>query len=672
MPRTSIVRRYPLEVLERICWALFDRPSKISQWHLGRCTLVNLARTCKFFSEPALNVLWHSITDIAVLLLVLPKNVYERCLVQDGDAILDGFRLNLTVRLKETHVARLLAYGRRVRKVCYDAELRSSVIAGLTAAPSAYDHLAEALGHRTLLPSVKVLKFKIRPLAPVSIFRSFHVLFGPKLNRLAIHQHAASWRAKGPPPITQETEEQFARMLSKLKDVAPALRMLHITMISGGEIMAAAASKYLPTFQNLVSLILYDSNLLLTPDAILRIGGIPQLHTLMFNACHPSWDDEQVAQVLQIPSLFLELRTVRITSPSLALPTKLLALVGSPHLKSITITATTPIPRIEIDPLFATIGALPSRTLLNTIYIDAGWQCGVLPCDDAGVTMPARLPNGGPCVPEPIGEEALRPLLALSSLEDVVLHVECPFDVDDALLDRFASSWRGLGRLILGKSTWGMLYEGDLKQSRALARGAQSRASNAVPGQVALEASGLLEANGPPTEAVVEGPEVPWQKKSSDDWIKPRATLFGLIAFAQRCPCIDMLGFELNADLSTLPPARLETRPMLGAPCSPLDTLNVGLSPIEDPYVVAAFLADSFPRLGDIQSAWEDMELESIRGGDDDDGDDGPGGDLVERERWSIARTYRVRWEKVLKLVPKFASIRAQERRWKLRMAGET
>ncbi|KAI0647927.1 hypothetical protein C8Q79DRAFT_1008307 [Trametes meyenii] len=199
MPCISVIRRCPLEVLEKICQALKIDTSETSRRHLSRCTLLNIARTCKFLSELALNILWHVIPDIAVLLLILPKDAYERCLVRESGGILVDLRLNMTAHLLETPFPQLLVYGRRVRRICYTVDMRNNGTAGLTAAPSAYDSLAEALGHRTLLPNLEVLKYKIRPNTPLSIFRSFHVLFGPKLEWLAMHRYAASWQAVKPP-----------------------------------------------------------------------------------------------------------------------------------------------------------------------------------------------------------------------------------------------------------------------------------------------------------------------------------------------------------------------------------------------------------------------------------------------------------------------------------------
>ncbi|KAI0647926.1 hypothetical protein C8Q79DRAFT_1008306 [Trametes meyenii] len=253
-----------------------------------------------------------------------------------------------------------------------------------------------------------------------------------------------------------------------------------------------------------------------------------------------------------------------------------------------------PIPRMEIDSLLAAISALPSRACLDTVCLEADRGCDVLPCDDAGALISKRLPNGWRCIPKSIDEEALCPLFALPMLTDIMLRISCPFDVDDALLDKC------------------FVVAGALASSSASRHGACCTKVTS-------------------SKAVL--------------WLDVRTI-------------INVLGFELNADLSILPRARFEKRPMLGAPHRPLKTLNVGHSPIEDPYAVAAFLADSFPWLDDIQNSWENMAHDWY------DGDDYDGVDevWVEPEWWSTTQKYRIRWKRVSKLVPMFASIRAQER----------
>jgi hypothetical protein len=50
-------------------------PGTLSVWRkLGSSTLARLARTCKAFTEPALDNLWHYQTSLVPLILCLPQD----------------------------------------------------------------------------------------------------------------------------------------------------------------------------------------------------------------------------------------------------------------------------------------------------------------------------------------------------------------------------------------------------------------------------------------------------------------------------------------------------------------------------------------------------------------------------------------------------------------------
>lgn len=80
----TALQRLPLSVKEHICRQLINEGDGIplaTQMVLGGgsgSTLAALARTCRLFHEPALNVLWHSIPDIFVLFYSLPSTCYQK------------------------------------------------------------------------------------------------------------------------------------------------------------------------------------------------------------------------------------------------------------------------------------------------------------------------------------------------------------------------------------------------------------------------------------------------------------------------------------------------------------------------------------------------------------------------------------------------------------------
>lgn len=148
------------------------------------------------------------------------------------------------------------------------------------------------------------------------------------------------------------------------------------------------------------------------------------------------------------------------------------------------------------------------------------------------------------------------------------------------------------------------------------------------------------------------GPGRPFRNIEED--AQPLVSLVGLISFAQLCPNLHTLALSL----SPVPGyAHREVRPSFGRPHRALRNLHVGYSKIEETQVLptAVFLSDVFPKV-DIdcdwpfeESVWED------------------GAEFTEAERDEILEqaVYRDRWNKVAwQLVPAFAKVRKQERKW--------
>ncbi|KAI1798257.1 hypothetical protein LXA43DRAFT_1078464 [Ganoderma leucocontextum] len=130
------------------------------------------------------------------------------------------------------------------------------------------------------------------------------------------------------------------------------------------------------------------------------------------------------------------------------------------------------------------------------------------------------------------------------------------------------------------------------------------------------------------------------------DGYSPATTLLGLIPFALLCPELEVLGIPINTDMSTMPPNLLERCPGRGAVASNVYQLEVGLSIVNDPVPVAAFLSDLFPNLRRVYTAWTD------------DMEDAMDGDIGTPEE------IRERWDEVALLVGSFRNVRRQERIW--------
>lgn len=434
----------------------------------------------------------------------------------------------------------------------------------------------------------------------LEVFRSFHIMFGPKLWALHICSFLRSNLSGNAKRPTRTEQKAFVQMLHKLADIKPRLQGLYIwTDLNSSATMAASVASAVCVFDHLVSLQLPNcSALLLDPAAFGHLARLPGLRELDCELGRSEgWAD--LAASLALHPSFPALRNLGLTTPTFALSTTLLHFVESPYLTELMINGEHDTPRDEIDPLLVAVAGLRSAKTIKKLCVTAS----VVP--SGTVTGAARLPsiNRKP-PPQPIDRATLGPLFTMPWLYEVVLDIICPFDVDDALLEACAKAWPALNVLKLGfDDPWGLLAEGDFTDNNW-------HDANGGTSQHPSSGRTIREVLPPGTK----------NADSADVWRKPRATLFGLIALTQRCPELRVLLVELNASLKAVPPALLEARPSgpRGAPMPVrINRLDVGLSPIEDPYAVAAFLSDWMSDMDSLRSGWID-----IMDGDGDDADD--------------------------------------------------
>ncbi|KAI9058492.1 hypothetical protein FKP32DRAFT_1597589 [Trametes sanguinea] len=572
----------------------------------GFKTVANLSLTCKHIRDSALDVMWHAIPNITAVFHILPGRLYRRESKSrsDGDTeavycFQDGVR--------KEDLKSFFAYARRVRAI--DISKFSDFPTVGYAAPSVYDVLATFLQGQPLCPNIKLLRYYHRNSMPLSVFRSFHILFGPQLQEVDLGSRNIL-------PVNRREDgddEHCANMLRMLKARASTLRKLQITLNLSGNLMQSAVTPLVCalTNPNLVSVQL-ARGLPLEPEAFFYLGSLPSLQVLSVGVNDDTWTTYLASDPHENShSLFPSLRKLQILVRTLAVPIKLLSFVVSPKLNELNVTAYGRVLRHELCPVFTAIASIPSsRSNLITLFVRIEDVLrGTQAVPDADPTARSRWSEADH-IPDPIGEKTLEPLLAMTQLEDITLEIDCPFDIDDALMRRFAASWRNLNRLGL-KSDF-------------------------------------------PVSEYPEG-----SVNQLDFWRTPRASIASLQAFAELCPKLTVLSVEFDANLAKVPRWLREPRPQYTTPLRPLTTLCVGLSTIQDPLSVAAFLSAWFPSLLDVYHGWDALEED-----DDEDSDAEREDSIIEYDDWSEERAARVRWERVQYLIAQFAEIRRQERQW--------
>ncbi|KAI0660318.1 hypothetical protein C8Q70DRAFT_1044341 [Cubamyces menziesii] len=148
------------DVTQKLLEAILETPG-------GRRSVSRLARTCKAFKEPALNVLWRDLDSLTPLLGLFPSTILRR-------ARRPG--LGLTKPPEKQDWVRFLAYAERVRSIAY---VESSGNIHPTILPLLDEH--KPVQH--LLPNLTSLTWKVESAASLERCRMF---LGPKVEAVVL------------------------------------------------------------------------------------------------------------------------------------------------------------------------------------------------------------------------------------------------------------------------------------------------------------------------------------------------------------------------------------------------------------------------------------------------------------------------------------------------------
>ncbi|KAI0756766.1 hypothetical protein C8Q80DRAFT_1091762 [Daedaleopsis nitida] len=148
------------DVTQKLLETILDTPG-------GRRSVSRLARTCKAFKEPALNVLWRDLDSLTPLLGLFPSTLLKR-------ARRPG--LGLTKAPERDDWARVLAYAARVKSVAY-VEMSGNI------APSILPMLEENRPVPYILPNLTSLTWKVETAPNLERCRMF---MGPHVEAVVL------------------------------------------------------------------------------------------------------------------------------------------------------------------------------------------------------------------------------------------------------------------------------------------------------------------------------------------------------------------------------------------------------------------------------------------------------------------------------------------------------
>ena len=545
----------PAEVFRRICQCLMVDIRRALEFDSEAANaILSLTRTCKQSLEPALDTIWHTIPTVACLLYAMPQDlwiaedVYEsanavgvshtrlvRSIFVSYPECAHCCRQSFVRSPRESDFARIEYYTRRVRQVIMDFQYThlSRVARFHIVAPGVLHAFVARYPDGKLFPYLQVLRMACMAEDPTALPPYTPVFFTPSLNDVFYCPYTMQ--------VSDMQDFGCCGMLEKLQRRSPSLRRLGLIVYPDKRCnaLSLAVSRVICGFHALESLT--NENIPLSLDAIRHLATLPSLQDLFTKlVATPGASHLELFRGSKHAIYFPALKKLKlIHERGLSVCTTTVGSVRSTVFESVEICCVESIPLKHIAEFFKVLAGLPeTKSSLQCVSISINKLR-----DD-----PARFP---------ITRKTLKPLLKLSNLRDVNIHIHHPMHIDDGLLCDMAYAWPNLFRLEL-RVRW------------------------------------PLEDSAPP------------------------ATLAGLIPFVNACPSLSELGVAIRTDLSYVPQSLHELRPRCRALEHGLEILDVGRSEIQDPLAVAAFLFDLFPKLGAVVCDWP-LEEDGWADGEDEE-----------------------------------------------------
>ncbi|KDQ62042.1 hypothetical protein JAAARDRAFT_203263 [Jaapia argillacea MUCL 33604] len=391
-----------------------------------RCaTLAGLARTCQVFHDPALDILWDKISDLAHLIKCMPSDSW----IEEESP--GGATITFTRSLAPPDWIRFQAYAARI-KILVAGTGHSYFVANRVRRASSVDIKAfRALSIFrplcVLFPSLKELEWRY---ASAEMFPYIHLFLAPGLLKFSLPK----WPDRG---MEQTTFLKSLAVISPLVDT-------FLLPFNQPDVVAPSAMAIIPDFAQLHTLTLgFDS---LTPRHFVplsRIARLRILHLQIYGDVGPirTQDLEREAQTLpeitSPPQRFASLRVLGMNEAPLSTCTEIIRWMSPANLEELYLC-----PRNAPSP--------PSlESHLQVISQCVSWTS--LRDFDLSVLVGSTfiLPQDSVII-QPI---ILKPLLSFKNIRRFVFDCGTPLTLDNAILDDIAAAWPKLEELDLGETT---------------------------------------------------------------------------------------------------------------------------------------------------------------------------------------------------------------------------
>ncbi|KAJ7171369.1 hypothetical protein C8R46DRAFT_1088249 [Mycena filopes] len=523
------------EILSLILGSLHTRPKSNSIRALAAA-----ARTCRAFSEPALDILWEEQSTIMHVLDCIPGQVFLRSGFDEGGR---NFEVTLTRELLPEDWERPLFYARRVKEfTLFDWD---------TCPVEALETLLLCFPQPCVFPNLRTMGWRSSEPETLPYVRLF---LGPRLRTLRLGLCQSMGHLSLLPIIAAQ---------------CPLLSDLHINFCDELVSMRHGTSSLVARLHRLSTLMVPN----LDRVSLEHLGQLPAFNSLTLFAQGPLPASSRSTPSME--PLFTALEYLEISVTDETAVGDVLALLASAPIVDLTISFPELTRGRAIAECYASIAKHCSHETLTTICM--------------GETFPPPVyPNAEQIARHVVHGAQLLPLFSFKKLKQIGLGAPVGFDVDDATAAQMARSW---------------------------------------PAATSISFT-------------------------STDFvhIPSRATLAGLLPFAEHCPRLTALILALDA--SVVPKQNPSHRVDRRLVHKKLTTLGVESAPINKPLDVAGFLSSAFPNLRTILNELEDKTL------------------AADDPAQVAAGARRARWQEVARVLPLLRKVRAEEKYWQKRQSA--
>ncbi|KAJ7447467.1 hypothetical protein FB451DRAFT_779082 [Mycena latifolia] len=374
----------------------------------GNVDLSHLAITCRTFADPALNLLWHTQTDLVPLLRCL-----ELWFGADDPAVLPLTYFEAACAILPHEWDRFLFYSRRIKKLEFGAVSEECSL-------DVMELLSMANPVKYLLPNLQRLSWQLRDPA---LFPYIRLFLGPKIVSIDLCLDG---------PVSRLS---ILPILALKYPSLPRLRVTYAdTFEADGDPGTHASSEMVCAMSALQHL----SVPLINDEACQHLAMLGTLRSLTIGMIVGEAFPNDFIQAHPQP-VFSSLRLFDITGDVIENGTNFVGVLSNPKLEKLRVATHIPATERKSRSLFLTISTHCDHTHLTSVTV----HLGTLLTTRFDLTDTARFTTRA---------ETIEPLLVFPNLAHVSLTSAIGFCLDGEFLQAMARAWPKIESLALSRS----------------------------------------------------------------------------------------------------------------------------------------------------------------------------------------------------------------------------